>query len=205
MSVFAAGFTEQAQVTNWPLRIALVAAMFAIIVVVLAAMLRGWRSRQRRQADIPAPAAWQAERWQDEQNAPRPDVQAVSGLYVGTATAGDWLDRIAVHGLGVRSRADLMVAPDGIGVRRIGASSFVIPQADVVGVRTDRGVAGTVRAKDSVIIITWRLGEHQVDTGFRADDDAEHRTLLDGLMVTFPGISGDPGAQGHDRAEGETS
>lgn len=200
MIVCTDGFTEQAQVTNWPLRIALVVAMFATIAVVLAAMRRGWRSRQLRQADIPAPSAWP-----DSHEAPLPDAQGGSGLYVGTSTAGDWLDRVAVHGLGVRSRADMVLTPTGLGVRRVGASSFFIPRADVVGVRTDRGVAGTVRAKDSVIVITWRLGEHVVDTGFRADDGTDHRTLLDGLMVAFPGMSGDLGAQGDDRAEEETS
>jgi hypothetical protein len=198
--VFAAGFTEQAQVTNWPLRIALVVAMFAIIAAVLAAMLRGWRSRQRRQSEIPAPSAWN-----ESQNASGTEAEGVTGLYVGTATAGDWLDRIAVHGLGVRSRADVVVSPDGIGIRRVGASSFFIPKADVVGFRTDRGVAGTVRAKDSVVVITWRLGQHELDTGFRADDGTDHRTLLDGLMVTFPGISGDHSAEGAERTEGETS
>jgi hypothetical protein len=201
--VLAAGFTEQAEVTNWPVRIALVAAVFAIIAAVLAAMLRGWRMRQRRQADIPEPPAWD-----DGDEASGPRAEGVSGLYVGTATAGDWLDRIAVHGLGVRSRADVVVSPTGIGIRRVGASSFFIPKADILGFRTDRGVAGTVRAKDSVIVITWRLGQREVDTGFRADDGNDHRTLLDGLMVAFPGSSGDhssEGAERIERVEGETS
>lgn len=200
MIVVAAGFTEQAQVTNWPLRIALVAAMIAIIAVVLAAMLRGWRSRQRRQAGIPAPPAWH-----DKRGEPQSDLRGISGLYLGTAISGDWLDRIAVHGLGVRSRADVLVTATGIGISRAGASSFFIPQADIAGVRTDRGVAGTVRAKDSVIVITWRLGEHLVDTGFRADDGADHRTLLDGLMVAFPGSSVSGSADGTEPAERETS
>lgn len=196
----AVGFTEQAQVTNWPVRIALVAAVFAIIAAVLAAMLRGWRSRQRRQDDIPAPQTWP-----DTRSMSETDAEGVSGLYVGTATAGDWLDRIAVHGLGVRSRADVVMSPTGIGIRRVGASSFFIPKADIVGFRTDRGVAGTVRAKDSVIVITWRLGQHEVDTGFRADDGDDHRTLLDGLMVAYPGSSGDHSREGAERAEGEAS
>lgn len=182
MIIFAAGFTEQAQVTNWPVRIALVLVMIAIIGAVLAAMLRGWRSRQRRQAEIPSPHAVP----EDSDTSRSADHRGISGLYVGTATAGNWLDRIAVHGLGLRSRAVLDFSPAGITVEREGASSFFIPTADVIRVRTDRGVAGTVRAKDSVIVITWRLGEHEVDSGFRADDSTDHRTLLDGLMAAFP-------------------
>lgn len=194
MIVLADGFTEQAQVTNWPARIALVVAMIAIIAVVLWAMLRGWRARQLRQVDIPVPHAWKD----------APDSGGISGLYVGTSTVGDWLDRIAVHGLGVRSRADVVVSPSGVGIKRVGASSFFIPKADVVAVRTDRGVAGTVRAKDSVIVISWRLGAHLVDTGFRADDGADHRTLLDGLMAAFPGSSERHSNDGVARVEGET-
>ncbi|MEL0281448.1 MAG: hypothetical protein VXA76_02860, partial [Actinomycetota bacterium] len=53
----------------------------------------------------------------------------------------------------------------------------------VRGVRTDRGVAGTVRGKDSVIVVTWMLAEDVLDTGIRADDGADHAALLDGLMA----------------------
>ncbi len=181
-------FTEQASVTNWPARLALVALMLAVIALVLWAMLRGWRSRKVRQSDIPPPL--------DLDLAPpvREGHASVPGLYVGTAIAGDWLDRVAVHGLGVRSRGAITVIPAGIAVERQGAPSFFIPAADVAGIRTDRGVAGTVRAKDSVIVITWRLGDVVVDTGFRADEGSGHRTLLDGLMATFPADADSPGS-----------
>jgi hypothetical protein len=43
-----------------------------------------------------------------------------------------------------------------------------------------------VRAKDSMIVITWRLGDRLVDTGFRADASPDHVTVLDGLMAAFP-------------------
>ena len=179
MIVLAEEFTEQATVTNWPIRLALVAAMVAIIVLVLAAMRRGWRSRQRRQADIPPPPELDAGLVSDEQES------GVPGLYLGTAMTGNWLDRVAVHGLGVRSRARVYSKAHGVAVVREGAPSFFIPRTDIVEVRVDRGVAGTVRAKDSVIVVTWRLGPVVVDTGFRADEGVGHRTLLDGPMAAF--------------------
>ena len=179
MIILAEEFTEQATVTNWPVRLALVAVMVAIIALVLLGLRRGWRSRQRRQADIPPPLGLDDARVSIEQGA------GVSGLYVGTAMSGDWLDRVAVHGLGVRSRAEVHSTAQGLAIVREGAPSFFIPVADIVGVRVDRGVAGTVRAKDSVLVVTWRLGSVNVDTGFRADDGAGHRTLLDGPMSAF--------------------
>lgn len=189
-AVVAEGFTEQAQVTNWPLRLALVGVMVLIIALALWGMRRGWIARTRRQMDVPAPQPLSRSA-QDgpAQDGPAQDgpVQAgVAGVYLGTATAGDWLDRIAVHGLGTRSRVSLSWSPAGIAVDREGAPSFLIPASDVLDIRIDRGVAGTVRARDSVVVITWRLGDRILDTGIRADDGDGHRTLLDGLMAEFP-------------------
>jgi len=174
--VIAEEFVEQAQVTNWPVRLALVAAMVGIIALVLWAMRRGWQARIRRQADLGQPAEATGE--------PTPD--AVPGLYIGTAFAGDWLDRVAAHGLGVRSRARLDFSDEGIAIYRDGAPSLWIAADQVRLVRVDSGVAGTVRSKDSVVVVTWQLGDRELDTGFRADDAAGHRTVLDGLMSTFP-------------------
>lgn len=178
MNGVVAEFVEQAQVTNWPVRILLVAAVVAVILLALWAMRRGWRARGRRQAWIPEP-----------QTGPIPDEGwsvAIPGLYLGTALHGDWLDRVVVHDLGVRSRADLAWSPDGVYLARAGARDLLIPSGDIAAVRTDRGVAGTVRGRDSVIVLTWRLGDAELDTGFRADRGEDHAALLDGLMAQYP-------------------
>ena len=179
-------YTQQAEVTNWPTRIALVVIVVVLIVLALWGMRRGWRNRQRRQSWIPAPL---------ETPAPGDLSEPVEGLFIGSATAGDWMDRIAVHDLGVRSRAALAWGEPGVWIDRVGARSVFIPAADVIGVRLDRGIAGTVKAKDSVVVVTWRLGEAVVDTGFRADDAAGHAAVLDGLM------SADPAALGKENGE----
>jgi hypothetical protein len=170
-------YAEQAEVTNWPARIGLVAATLGLIVLALWGMRRGWRRRKQRQADIPAPAG-----------APPADAglgDPVEGLFAGTGVNGDWMDRIVVHDLGVRSRATVAWGADGIWFDRQGARGVFIPASAVVGVRTDRGVAGTVRSKDGMVVVTWRLGDRVVDTGFRADATADHATVLDGLVTTF--------------------
>ncbi len=172
-----ADYTEQASVTNWPGRIALVLVMLALIGLALWGMRRGWRNRQRRQDWIPAPA--EEPPVTDELGPPVP------GLFLGTSAHGDWMDRIVVHDLGVRSRAEVSWGPSGIWFDREGAHDVFVPAESVVAVRTDRGVAGTVRARDSVIVVTWSLGEATVDSGFRADDTVGHGTVLDGLEATF--------------------
>lgn len=169
-------YTEQAAVTDWPLRIALVALFLGLIAWALYAMRRGWKARLARQAAVPAPIASPPSGW---------TAQEVHGLYVGTSRAGDWLDRIAVYGLGVRSRATLHWSfhQDTLSVwcEREGAPSFFIP--DVESVALGRGMAGTVRSSESVWILTWSLGDEKVETGFRADSTHDHERLADQWSV----------------------
>ena len=170
--VVAEEFTEQATVSDWPARLALVALVAGLIALALWGMRRGWQGRVARHGSMAEPSAFDA-----------PASSGVLGLYLGTSISGDWLDRVAVHELGVRSRASFHLVDGGVGIRRDGTRSFLIPALAVRGVRTDRGVAGTVRGKDSVIVVTWMLADDVLDTGIRADDGADHAALLDGLMA----------------------
>ena len=185
--VVAEEFTEQASVSDWPARLALVGLVAGLIALALWGMRRGWQGRVARHSSMAEPSAFDA-----------PATSGVPGLYLGTSISGDWLDRVAVHEFGVRSRASFHLVDGGVGIRRDGARSFLIPASAVRGVRTDRGVAGTVRGKDSVIVVTWMLADDVLDTGIRADDGADHAALLDGLMVAHAADSQQAGS-------GETS
>ncbi|MFW8746211.1 hypothetical protein, partial [Mesorhizobium japonicum] len=55
-------------------------------------------------------------------------------FYVATTRADAPLDRIAVHGLGFRARAELTVADTGIRLDIAGEEPAFIPAADLVGV-----------------------------------------------------------------------
>lgn len=170
-------FIEQAPVTNIPLRILLVLLMLAIIGLVFWGMRRGWKGRQSRQIDIPAPA----ESGPVDANYP---VRA-SGQFIGSARGGDWLDRIAVHDLGVRSRGWANVGEAGVWFDRIGARSVFIPARTMRDVRIDRGIAGIVRERDAFVVVTWQLGDTQIDTGFRVDEQEDQVALLDGCMAVL--------------------
>lgn len=176
-AIGAADYSEQPGVSDWPMRLVLIAILVLVIAACLWAMRRGWVNRKARQADVPEPP--------DHPPADAGLGRPIDGLFAGTGTNGDWLDRIVVHDLGIRSRARLSFGPGGIWLDREGARSVFIPAPDVVGVRADRGVAGTVRDRDGMIVVTWRLGPRVVDTGFRADAGEDHRTCLDGLMTQF--------------------
>lgn len=150
---------SSAQVTDWPARAALTAGVLALILAVLALMRWGWVRRGRRQADI-------------DSLPPVPELPAtlLSGgeaRYLGATRAGDWLDRVVVHGLGVPSAAEVAVARQGVWVLRTGAPDIFVAATDVVDVRHDRGIAGRVLESDGVLVLTWQHGNALIDLGFR--------------------------------------
>jgi hypothetical protein len=153
--------------------------LFGFVVVVLIAlvfrrMLRGWRRRAQRQADVigefpPVPEVLQ------------PAILAPTrGLYLGCTVAPDWLDRVNVGDIGYRSDATLTRHPEGILLQRAGAGPIWMPAPSITGVRTERGLAGKVLPGDNsggVLVIRWRLPSGtEIDTGFRAEDRRVHRS-----------------------------
>jgi len=148
------------------LTLAAVAGLYAL-------MLKGWRSRQRRQGDLPPPPVATAPL--------EPLLPAVPGLFIGTTSAQDWLDRIAVHDLGHRASGWLTVATDGVHVEREGLTELYLPYGAVQQAATGDALAGKVVGKDGMLLVDWRLGDRLLTSGFRADDHAEHRRLADAI------------------------
>lgn len=138
----------------------------------------GWRNRLRRQADVaPLPAV--------PADLPEPAV-VIAGQYVVSTTAGDWLDRLAVHGLGAKGNARACVFADAVLLERTGAPDIYISAGTVTGVRLERGMAGKFVEKDGLVVITWQLGTTAVDTGFRTRHAADKQTLLNALTGILP-------------------
>ena len=157
-----------------------------LIAVALGLIWLGWRNRLRRQSDIeplpPVPAGLGE------------PLLTAEGQYVATTTAGDWLDRIAVHGLGIRTNAQLSVHPEGVLLDRSGAAPLFIPAARLAGVRQDSGMAGKFVEKDGLLVLSWAHGTHELDTGFRTSRAADKPALLQTLQEL---ISAGPQADAH--------
>lgn len=172
---------ESAPVTHLGVRLLLTLATVALIGLCLWGMRRGWRNRATRQAHLPKPPEV------PDGLAPVP---AVAGLYVATTTAGDLLDRVVVHGLGNRGRAELYLRTEGLLIDRTGEPSLWIPRESLRDVRLARGQAQKAFEAGGVILVRWALGDHELETGFRADDPDEHvatASALSGLVTTSGG------------------
>lgn len=149
-------------------------AMLAVVAVAFVLLGIGWRNRLRRQADV--------EQLPEVPAAPGEPAAVAEGQYVATTTAGDWLDRIAVHGLGIRTNATLAVYPHGVLYERAGAPALYIPAAYLTGVRQDSGMTGKFVEKDGLLVLAWMLGAHELDTGFRTRRAADKDVLYQALQ-----------------------
>jgi hypothetical protein len=133
----------------------------------------GWRHRAGRQSGLPElPAA--------PQTPGDALVPPLTGLYVSTTTARNWQDRIVARGLGFRADAAVRLTGDGVIIDRDGADPIFAPIKDLVEVTTAPGIAGKVMGQaDGILIIRWRLGDTQLDSGIRADDRDAQVEFLD--------------------------
>lgn len=143
-----------------------------VIVALFALVAWGWTARRRAQtAQFPAP--------------PRPAegmpvrTEPVAGMYVATTLAEQPLERVAAHGLGLRTPAFLSVADAGVIIDRDGVEDLLIPTAAITGITTASGMIGKFVEKDGLIVITWRLGDTPVDTGFRTRTAADRTPTID--------------------------
>ncbi|MGW4029809.1 PH-like domain-containing protein [Streptomyces sp. NPDC004838] len=176
LTAIAAEFSAEqksAEVTDWAARIGWVVGLLVFIALVYWLMRQGWKWRGSLQSGLP-----------ELPTAPEPPGEpllTLTGRYHGSTTAGQWLDRIVAHGLGVRSRVELTHTDAGLDVVRPGASDFFIPASALREVRLDKGIAGKVLVEGGLLIITWQHGDTLIDSGFRSDRAAEHNAWVSTL------------------------
>ncbi len=152
----------------------IMAALLALLIAfVIQMMMRGWRARAMRQAELigtlpPIP-----------ETVGSPIVDATRGVYVGCTVAPSWNERIAVGDLGYRSKAVLTRYPEGIMVQRSGASPIWIPQESIMAIRTERGMVGKAMTNNGILAIRWQLPSGtEIDLGFRSNDHADYDRWL---------------------------
>lgn len=159
----------------------IIAALILVGVgLLIGLMARSWRARGRRQSDIPAP-----DRAPDDLSDP---VVVVDALYVATSRGGDPLDRVVVHGLGFRGRANVSVHAEGVRLEIAGESAVLIRASSVRGVDRATWTIDRVVERDGLVLVGWRLGDVDLDTYLRfTDDPTPVVAAIRTLVPTAPG------------------
>jgi hypothetical protein len=158
------------------MRTVLTLAIVVFFVLCVLAMWWGYRNRARRQ-DAVLP-----EFPQPPKDLSADLLEPATGVYISTTTAKSWQDRVAIGDIGFRAAATLRLTGDGLLFDREGADRVWIPAGSVVSARTDRAIAGKVMSRDGLLVVRWRLGEHELDTGFRGDDKDVYADWLEALQ-----------------------
>ena len=155
-----------------------------VLVLVLAfwAMRAGWRRRERRSAT----AVPQVPALPTDLGTAR--TEPLEATYVSSTTAGDWLDRVSTHDLGVRSAAEVQVFDAGVLVRRAGAEDVFVPAGQVRAVGTAPGMAGKFMGGDGLVVLTWDTGaDRLLDTGLLVRHRGERPALVAAVQALIPG------------------
>lgn len=136
--------------------------ILVVVALVFVGLALGWRARRRRQAGLPALEAVPMNLGAA--------VLALDGFYVATTVAESPTDRIAVRGLGFRSRATVAVHPEGVVLGIAGQPDAFLPRSSIVGVGRATWTIDRVVGRDGLVVVTWTLGDTLVDTYLRVED-----------------------------------
>jgi hypothetical protein len=175
------------EVTDWAARIGWVVGLALFVALLYWLMRQGWKWRGTLQGDLPELPVPPG-----PEEVPGEVLLRTSGRYHGSTSAGQWLDRIVAHGLGIRSRAVLTLTEAGVDVERPGARDFFIPARQLRGARLEKGIAGKVLTEGGLLVITWEHGTRSLDSGFRCDRAAEHTAWTERIND----LAGDSGVAG---------
>ncbi len=137
-------------------RPALMAMVLAILLILLALMFIGWRSRQRRQRALGRPAQVPAD--------PGAELFSAPAFYVATTIAGEPLNRVVVGGLGYRSRAQVNATDLGVILSLPGQEPLFIPAQETVALERATWTIDRVVEQDGMVRLRWRLPSDDAHT-----------------------------------------
>lgn len=147
----------------------LLIALGLIYALLYAAWLR--KRRRHTSAAVAVAAARRGDAGSTGPDEPAGTVVRAEGTYVSTTTAASRHERVAVQGLGNRSKATVVVrrgTPDElVRFERQGESDVVIARSRLVDVRRDRGMAGKFVGANRLLVVRWKADDDAIyETGF---------------------------------------
>jgi len=162
----------------------------AVAIGLLGLVAWGWRRRTRRDAGLVPPVG--------ELPAGAAVIGVFPALYVATTRHGEPLERLAIRGLGFRSKADVTVTDAGVALDLVGQPRLFISRAEITGVDQATVAIDRVVERDGLARLDWRIttgdgGPVVVDSYFRPQETSA-RALVDALrQISDPApTTGDP-------------
>jgi hypothetical protein len=157
------------------------AVVIAFTVALLALLAWAWWRRTRRDSGLVAPVG--------EVPADAAILSTHEALYVATTRHGEPLERLAIRGLGFRSRADLTVTSAGVALDLTGQSRFYLATERIVDVAQASVAIDRVVERDGLVRITWRVDEETLVDSYLRPQDASARVVSEeiGALLTLTG------------------
>lgn len=152
----------------------------AVTVTALLLMWWGWRRRTGRWAatvaGLPQPPTGRT-----------PVFGPVEATYLATTPVGQVLERVPVPGLRVRTHAVIDVDAAGVLVHA-GSGDLFLPAPVLVGAGAADGIAGTAVGRGDLVLIRWRAGVEELQTGLLPRHDADRSALTEAVnaLVAAP-------------------
>lgn len=157
-----------------------------LVIVAVAVLLVGtgvwaWRRRTRRDSALAAPTG--------EIPADASTLTVLSGFYVATTRHDEPLERLAIRGLGFRSRVDLTVTTAGVALDLPGQPRLFLPVDRMHAVDRATVAIDRVVERDGLVRLVWRADAPEsvslVDSYFRPQD-ASAGALADAVAGILP-------------------
>ncbi|MBD3940964.1 hypothetical protein IF188_04505 [Microbacterium sp. NEAU-LLC] len=154
------------------------AIMIAVAVGLLAALVWAWWRRTRRDAAFSAPVG--------EIPGGAHQLAEFAALYVATTRHGDPLERLAIAGLGFRSRSDVTVTDAGVALDLTGQPRVFLAADRIADVGQSTVAIDRVVEPDGLVRLAWRLDDGTVVDSYLRPQDASARALADAVAGILP-------------------
>jgi hypothetical protein len=159
-------------------REAAVLVMIGVALLILLAMLWGWRRRRHRDAGLQAPVG--------DIPADARAIATAGGLYVATTVHDKPLDRLSIRPLSFRSRLTVTVTTAGVALDLPGAARVFLPTERLRGVGRATWAIDRVVEEGGLPFISWAVtADVTADTYFRVQD-ADPAEVLDAVAQLLP-------------------
>lgn len=162
------------------------AVMIAVTLALVGVGVWAWMRRTRRDRELSAP----------RREAPAGAVERAvfRGLYVATTVHGDPLERLAVPGLGFRSRADLTVTDAGVALDLTGQPRVFLDTARLAGVAQATVAIDRVVEADGLVRLEWRTDTGTVVDSYFRPQDASARAVAEAVAALLTPTTTGPDA-----------